>query len=59
MLSMTLIRYIESLLTRDSMEYPERRKLEDVPSVKSDHAARRRWMQGEAIFATYTIRGMH
>jgi hypothetical protein len=37
-LSMTLMRCIESLLARDIMEYPKRRKLEDVPSVKSDHS---------------------
>jgi hypothetical protein len=35
---MTLMRCIESLLARDIMEYPKRRKLEDGPSVKSDHS---------------------
>ena len=40
MLSMTLMRCIESLLTRDIIEYAERRKLEDARDVKSDHT---RW----------------
>ena len=35
---MTLMRCIESLLARDIMEYPERRKLEDARDVKSDHS---------------------
>jgi hypothetical protein len=48
---MTLMRCIESLLTRDIMEYPERRKLEDVPSVKSD-PAKGNFSRSSALYKT-------
>src|SRR5262245_8426399 len=48
---MTLMRCIESLLTRDSMEYPDRRKLEDVASVKSD-PAKRNFSRSPALYKT-------